>query len=444
MGPAVVRYRAAANSTLWRGNGPRNHLCLPACRNPAGSRLYASIPQSPDRAGRFAKGSATATVSIAPLGGSQVEGDFPDLGPALQVHVQLGWEDLARLSHRLAREAWPHDIALHSTTAPPGVTKRFIYRLKGTILPQGQNRLRTRTAPSKAEREMLELYYYENSICAERVLMTLAEKNINDWVPHHLHLFKGEHFTSEYLKLNPKGVVPTLVHDGHVIRESAIICDYVDDLSSDRPLKPTHPAERARMREWVKDSDDYIFEAVGSLSFSSVFRARMLQMSPKQRADHWRNQKVLDRALRQISCVEHGLDSPYAIRAIASWDRTWGYIEEALGDGRPWLMGDQFTLAEICYAPFLARIAGLEILDVWLTNRPLGRAWWRRIRERPSFIKADVGPSAAERDAYAQEGRKVAAGVVERLELIRAGRALELATRNAGGVGQDVGKWAPT
>ena len=274
---------------------------------------------------------------------------------------------------------------------------------------------------------MLELYYYENSICAERAVMALAEKEIHDWVPRHLHLFKGEHFSPEYLKLNPKGVVPTLVHDGHVIRESALICDYIDDLRQENPLKPTDPAEIAGMREWIKDSDDSIFESVGSLSFVSVFRARMLDMQPEQRAEHWRKQKVLDRALRQVVCVEQGLDSPYVIRAIASWERTWGHIEAVLGDGRPWLMGQQFTLADLCYAPFVARIAGLEMLDVWLDQRPSSRAWWDRLRHRPAFIRADVGPSQAEKDLYAREGAKVVDGLKQRLQLIRDGRGLALA-----------------
>ncbi len=39
---------------------------------------------------------------------------------------------------------------------------------------------------------MLELSYYENSVRAERVLMTLREKGIGDWVPHHLLQFEGE------------------------------------------------------------------------------------------------------------------------------------------------------------------------------------------------------------------------------------------------------------
>jgi glutathione S-transferase len=259
------------------------------------------------------------------------------------------------------------------------------------------------------------------------VLMTLAEKGIKDWVPHHLNLFKGEHFSADYLKLNPKGVVPTLVHNGQVIRESAIICDYIDDLSADPPLKPDSDAATARMREWVKDSDDYIFEAVASLSFVSVFRSRMLDMSDEQRSEHWRKQKVLDRTLRQVSCVQLGLDSPYVIRAIASWERAWHYIEEVLSDGRPWLMGEEFTLADLCYAPFMARIAGLQLLDIWLTERPLSSAWWKRLSARASFRAADVGPSSAERDTYAKEGGKIAAGVASRLQRIRAGDALEMA-----------------
>jgi glutathione S-transferase len=274
---------------------------------------------------------------------------------------------------------------------------------------------------------MLEIYYYENSICAERVLMTLCEKGIRDWTPRHMHLFKGEQFTPQYLKLNPKGVVPTLVHDGEVVRESAIICDYLDDISPEFPLKPASAVSRAQMREWVKDGDDYVFESVGSLSFASVFRARMLEMPAEQRSAHWRNQRVLDRAMRQVSCVELGLDSPYVIRAIASWDRTWKYIEQALSDGRPWLMGEQFTLADLCYAPFVARIEGLRLLDVWLEDRRNSRAWWTRLSQRPSFAAAGVGPSQDERAIYEREGKKILQGIAERLREIRSGKAMELA-----------------
>ena len=74
---------------------------------------------------------------------------------------------------------------------------------------------------------MLELYYLEeaDSICSNRVLMTLNEKKITDWTPKKLVLLNRDQFAPAYLKLNPKAQVPTLVHDGNVIRESSIICD---------------------------------------------------------------------------------------------------------------------------------------------------------------------------------------------------------------------------
>ena len=85
---------------------------------------------------------------------------------------------------------------------------------------------------------MLELYYLEeaDSICSNRVLMTLREKHIVDWVPKKMVLLDRDQFKPEYLKLNPKAQVPTLVHDGKVIRESSIICDYLDDLEAEPRL----------------------------------------------------------------------------------------------------------------------------------------------------------------------------------------------------------------
>ena len=75
---------------------------------------------------------------------------------------------------------------------------------------------------------MLELYYLEeaDSICSNRAVMTLAEKGITDWTPHKIVLMDGDQFTPEYQALNTKSQVPTLVHDGKVIRESSIICRY--------------------------------------------------------------------------------------------------------------------------------------------------------------------------------------------------------------------------
>src|SRR4051812_72317 len=60
---------------------------------------------------------------------------------------------------------------------------------------------------------MLELYHSVNSVCAQKVRVALEEKQLT-YVDYTMTL-RGDQFELSYLKLNPNGVVPTLVHDGH-------------------------------------------------------------------------------------------------------------------------------------------------------------------------------------------------------------------------------------
>ena len=82
---------------------------------------------------------------------------------------------------------------------------------------------------------MLELYHHGSSVCAAKVRLVLAEKNL-EWTGHYLDILAGEQFNPDYLKLNPKAVVPTLIHNGEVITESTLICEYLDDAFTGHPL----------------------------------------------------------------------------------------------------------------------------------------------------------------------------------------------------------------
>jgi glutathione S-transferase len=63
-------------------------------------------------------------------------------------------------------------------------------------------------------------------------------------------------------------------------------------------------------------------------------------------------------------------------------------LEKDLGTGGPWLVGSQLTLADINMMPFVARMAYLDLLDVWIADRPTTQARWRRVQALPSFIAA--------------------------------------------------------
>jgi hypothetical protein len=89
---------------------------------------------------------------------------------------------------------------------------------------------------------MIDLYHHGSSVCAAKVRLALGEKGLA-WEGHYLDIHKGDQFAPEYLKLNPKAVVPTLVHNGRVILESTVINEY---LKSGEPCSAGRRGKRLR------------------------------------------------------------------------------------------------------------------------------------------------------------------------------------------------------
>jgi len=56
--------------------------------------------------------------------------------------------------------------------------------------------------------------------------------------------------------------------------------------------------------------------------------------------------------------------------------------------GGPWLMGEQYTIADIVVAPLLDRIEDLGLEYLWEENHPRVADWLRRIQARPAYQKA--------------------------------------------------------
>ena len=176
---------------------------------------------------------------------------------------------------------------------------------------------------------MLTLYQFGNSVCAQKVRITLSEKG-QTWETREVNLFTSEQYDPEYLKLNPKGLVPTLVHDGNPIIESTLICEYLDETFPDPSLKPDDPFERSQMRLWSKAVDEGLHEGVVEISFSAMFRERMKNMTDEQRDIRFRNVGDPKRRDRFMSTYEKGVESPYVFRGVRPmkkpspiWRRHW-------------------------------------------------------------------------------------------------------------------------
>jgi maleylacetoacetate isomerase len=92
------------------------------------------------------------------------------------------------------------------------------------------------------------LYNYFRSSTSYRARLALHHKNI-PFEYKAISLLKGEQRSEEYLKLNPMGGVPTLVHDGHVIAESFAIIEYIEEVFPQNPLLPKDVVKRAQIRQ---------------------------------------------------------------------------------------------------------------------------------------------------------------------------------------------------
>jgi glutathione S-transferase len=234
---------------------------------------------------------------------------------------------------------------------------------------------------------MLKLFTARNSICTQKVFITLDEKSI-PYEMQNVNLFTNEQYSPEYLKLNPKGVVPTLVDDGKAVVESTLICEYLDETYPQKPLMPADPFSRTRMRLWSKLIDEQIFEATREISFSAHFRYKMQGMTEEQRQVRFANVGDPERRARFLSTYELGTDSPYVFQAIGHFEKAFKSMDAALADGSQWLVGKSYTLGDINMVPYVARLDYLNLLDIWISERPRVQDWWMRAKLRASTVEA--------------------------------------------------------
>ncbi|MFQ5635576.1 MAG: glutathione S-transferase family protein [Gammaproteobacteria bacterium] len=242
------------------------------------------------------------------------------------------------------------------------------------------------------------LYHHGLSTCAAKARLALAEKGV-EWEARFVDIVKGESHTPEYLKLNPRGMVPTLVHDGHVICESNVICEYVDNAFDGPELVPQAPVERARMRGWMRRLDERLhFPATSVLTFAISGRRGMAEAfeSKLPGAEMLPDSQPLpDGPLAEL-LPRSGLSAAAVTASVRSFGEAIADMEADLRQG-PWLAGATFSLADIAFAPYLTRLDCLQLEWLW-DERPAVADWYGRIRERPTYaaaIAAWLGPPEA-------------------------------------------------
>jgi glutathione S-transferase len=232
---------------------------------------------------------------------------------------------------------------------------------------------------------MLELYNHDMSVCAAKVRFALAEKGL-DYTSHLVNLLAREHKSPEYLAINPNGVVPTLVHDGHVIYESTIINEYIEDNFPGVSLMPDDALGQARVRKWTLQLDTAIHAATSVVTTCIAFRDLHLNKSPEELELHFKSQPGADphKVERHNDNIRHGTKSKYFAHAVARFDKLLSDMDRELGDDCPWLAGGTFSLADIGFASYIRRLEHLQMQGLW-AERPNVTDWYMRLQERDAF-----------------------------------------------------------
>jgi glutathione S-transferase len=186
----------------------------------------------------------------------------------------------------------------------------------------------------------LQLISFKTCPFVQRAVITLKHKNI-DFDITYIDLAEPPDW---FLELSPLGKVPVLKVDGEVLFESAVINEYLDDITGGE-LQPREPLARAKNRAWV----EFASNMLGNLY--------MMKMSK----DEERYNKYRDTLVSQLHRVE-----------------------KRLGDG-PWFNGEKFSLADTAFAPLFRQNSvadnKLSVLDS--ETMPRVAAWAQRLLALP-------------------------------------------------------------
>jgi glutathione S-transferase len=234
---------------------------------------------------------------------------------------------------------------------------------------------------------MLVLYHHNISVCAQKVRIALFEKGLA-FEEQHISLMLSEHLTPEYRRINPKAVVPTLVHEDVPILESTVILEYLEDAFPDTPgLRPPDAVGRARMRLWTKIPDDGLHAACGTVSYAAIFGRQVVDFHGLAEFRE-RIAQLPDRAraARQTELIDKGLGASFVPDHIRIHAKVLTEMDAALTIS-PWLAGDDFSLADIAIQPYVWRLERLGLNRMW-ADLPGVADWLARSKERPSWDAA--------------------------------------------------------
>jgi glutathione S-transferase len=227
----------------------------------------------------------------------------------------------------------------------------------------------------------LELYNAAYSTCSQKVRLCLHEKGLS-FTDRILDFRTQEHLSDSYLRINPNGVVPTLIADGRAVIDSSVIIEFLDEVFPETALTPKDPFARADMRAWLRYIEEVPTKAIRFPSFQKVFLRHFSDMDADQFDAAAQSRPLRTAFYRKMG--RDGFDDAEMDAAYAELRQTVMRMATRLTQG-PWLCGAALTLADYCVTPTIDRMADLGMASLW-DDLPEVADWYARIQARPAFV----------------------------------------------------------
>lgn len=240
----------------------------------------------------------------------------------------------------------------------------------------------------------LTLYHAPPSFYSQIARLVLAEKGVSyvdKLAAAGPPLF--ETYQPWYMRLNPGGTIPTLVHDQTAVPDSREILAYVDAKFPGPALTPSDAEARARMDRLIAELYDV---SIRELSYGSErmqkVGARVNGMRVKKlrklAARHPDLRDIYEAKLRDIENFASASQDDAAVAAqLRRMQQQLDELDRGLTN-QPFAVGSDYTLADVVATVTVARLFMLGHDPC--ANRPALAAYLERMRARPSFERADI------------------------------------------------------
>ena len=233
------------------------------------------------------------------------------------------------------------------------------------------------------------LLHFSGSACSQKTRIFLNLKGI-DWVSHPVNLGTQQNYTPWFLGINPRGLVPVLVHDGAVHIESNDILAYLDQAFPSPRLISDETREETL--DLLREEDDLHLD-LRALTMRFVMPKFLVEKKPNSLETYEHTMGTVGGVPDPRKEIELGFWRDYARQGISDeratsaarkFQRAYDVLETRLRE-QPYLMGERLSVVDIAWFIYTHRLrdAGYPFKRL----HPAIHRWYLALLNRKEFSK---------------------------------------------------------